>query len=232
MEISGRCRAVSIFLKAVTVLSVALGVFLTASASMNTFMGGGRVFMFFTIQSNIAIAIVSLIGMALLLKGRQITHTWYVIKFVATVSITLTGLVFTFILAPTMRRLAWNFQNTLTHAVVPLVSVIDYFVTGVFGDTEKKEVFYVTLPPLAYVIYAGIGYAAGWEFAQGINYPYFFLNWGSPAGAFGFTKGFPFMGCVWWILVLLVLLLTVGYLYLLMVDGLRIASKKRGTAGN
>ncbi|MBQ3282108.1 MAG: Pr6Pr family membrane protein [Firmicutes bacterium] len=232
MKISGRIRAVSIFLKAVTVLSVALGVFLTASASMNTFMGGGRVFMFFTIQSNIAIAIVSLIGMALLLKDRQITHTWYVIKFVATVSITLTGLVFTFILAPTMGRLAWNFQNTLTHAVVPLVSVIDYFVTGIFGDTGKKEVFYVTLPPLAYAIYAGIGYAAGWEFAQGINYPYFFLNWGSPAGAFGFTKGFPFMGCVWWILALLVLLLTVGYLYLLMVDGLRIASKKRGTAEN
>lgn len=232
MEISGRCRAVSIFLKAVVVISAALGVFITAFASKSSFMGGGRVFMFFTIQSNIAIAIVSLIGMALLLKGQQITHTWYVIKFVATVSITLTGLVFTFILAPTMRRLAWNFQNTLTHAVVPLVSVIDYFVTGVFGDTEKKEVFYVTLPPLAYVIYAGIGYAAGWEFAQGINYPYFFLNWGSPAGAFGFTNGFPFMGCVWWILVLLVLLLTVGYLYLLMVDGLRIASKKRGTAGN
>ncbi len=232
MKISGRSRAISVFLKAVIVISAALGVFITAFASKSSFMGGGRVFMFFTIQSNIAIAIVSLIGMALLLKGRQISHTWYVIKFVATVSITLTGLVFTFILAPTMGRLAWNFPNTLTHAVVPAVSVIDYFVSGVYGDTRKKEIFYVTLPPLAYAVYAGIGYAAGWEFAEGINYPYFFLNWGSPAGAFGFTKGFPFMGCVWWILALLVLLLTVGYLYLLIVDGLRTASKKRSTAGN
>ena len=54
----------------------------------------------------------------------------------------------------------------------------------------------------------------GWEFLEGINYPYFFLNWGSPAGAFGFTDGLPFMGTVWWILAILLFLLLVGYGYL------------------
>ena len=77
------------------------------------------------------------------------------------------------------------------------------------------------LPPLAYAVYAGIGYIAGWEFLEGINYPYFFLNWGSPAGAFGFTKGLPFMGVVWWILALLLFLVLVSYLYLVILDRLK-----------
>ena len=79
----------------------------------------------------------------------------------------------------------------------------------------------VTLPPLAYAIYAGICYAMGLEFAGGVNYPYFFLNWGSPAGAFGFTSELPFMGCMWWILVLLILLIAVGLLYRLILNNLK-----------
>jgi len=102
----------------------------------------------------------------------------------------------------------------LTHVIVPVAAVADFFVTGVYGNIKKRNIFLVALPPLAYAIYAGIGYAAGWQFAEGINYPYFFLNWGSPAGAFGFTKELPYMGCVWWIIALLILLILIGYLYL------------------
>ncbi|SDI79689.1 hypothetical protein SAMN05421493_12827 [Pseudobutyrivibrio sp. 49] len=58
----------------------------------------------------------------------------------------------------------------------------------------------------------------GWQFAEGINYPYFFLNWGSKAGAIGFTNELPFMGTVWWILALLVFLIIVGRVYLLLVE--------------
>ena len=69
------------------------------------------------------------------------------------------------------------------------------------------------IPPLLYVIYAGIGYLRGWDFAGRQPYPYFFLNWGSAAGAFGFTKELPYMGCVWWILILLAFLIAVGWCY-------------------
>ena len=47
------------------------------------------------------------------------------VKFVGTVSITLTGVVFGFVLAPTLGANAWNIQNTLTHLVVPLRSLDD-----------------------------------------------------------------------------------------------------------
>ena len=230
MEIPVKSRIVSLILKAVVILSAAVGTVLSAYASKAVFMGGSRVFMYFTIQSNIAIAVISLIGAALLLRRAKIGRIWHTVRLVGTVSITLTGVVFTFILAPTLGKYAWNLQNILTHVVVPLAAIVDFFVTGVYGDIPKKNAFYVLLPPLAYAIYAGIGYAAGWEFSAGVHYPYFFLNWGSPAGAFGFTKGLPFMGCVWWILALLILLLALGFLYLRIIEGLKKRASRRDAA--
>ena len=228
MPIPKKKATVSLILKLVVVLSAAAGVALSALASSEVFMGGSVVFMYFTIQSNIAIALVALIGGVLLLGGKPIGGVWYVIKYVATVSITMTGAVFTFVLAPTLGDFAWKAQNVLTHVVVPLAAIVDFFVTAPYGSVKRNGVFFVTLPPLAYAIYAVIGYAAGWEFSIGKNYPYFFLNWGSPAGAFGFSKELPFMGCGWWILALLIVILAVGYVYLAIVDAMkkRIAKRK------
>ena len=199
---------------------------MSALAGSRSFMGGKSVFMYFTIQSNIAIAIVCAVGLFLLLRHGPVSRPWYAVKYVMTVSITLTGVVFCFVLAPTMGKHAWNVQNVLTHVVVPVAAIADYFVTGVCGRLRKRSVFLVTLPPLAYAIYAGIGYIRGWQFAPGVRYPYFFLNWGSPAGAFGFSDRLPFMGCAWWILALLIGLILVGYLYLAAVDALRRRSER------
>jgi hypothetical protein len=126
--------------------------------------------------------------------------------------------VFGLVLAPTLGAAAWNLQNTLTHLVVPLVAVFDFFVIAPGARISRKNVIYVIIPPVIYAIYAGIGYVRGWEFADGINYPYFFLNWGSPAGAFGFTGDLPFMGSAWWIIALLLFLIIVGNCYLTIAD--------------
>jgi len=202
-------RNLSYVLKIVVALSAIIGTVLSAYAGRNTFMGGKVVFMYFTIQSNILVAIISIIGLCFLFKSRETGRIWHIIKFVGTVAITLTGVVFCFVLAPTLGEHAWNIQNILTHVVVPIGAVVDFFVIAPLLEIKKSSIIYVTIPPILYAIYAGIGYAKGWEFAKGINYPYFFLNWGSPAGAFGFTSELPFMGCVWWILALLVFLILI-----------------------
>lgn len=218
---SGRQKAWTLFLKAVVLFSAVIGVILSAYGGRNSFMGGRTVFMYFTIQSNIAIALICAIGAYRIWSGREIRNNWYLIKFVGTISITLTGAVFCFVLAPTMGVYAWNLQNILTHVVVPVAAVADFFVTGINGNIKNKEIGYIVLPPIAYVIYAGIGYLCNWQFGAGVNYPYFFLNWGSPAGAFGFSNELPFMGCVWWILALSALLLLVSWGYLLLVRALQ-----------
>ena len=214
-------KAISCILKIIVFVSAILGTFLSAYAGRHSFMGGIRVFMYFTIQSNIAIAIICAAGLIGLFRNKSVSDLWWVIKFVGTVSITLTGAVFCFVLAPTLGNAAWNLQNILTHVVVPVAAIIDFFVVGVSSNIKKRNTFWVIVPPILYAVYAGIGYVENWQFAEGYNYPYFFLNWGSPAGAFGFTDELPFMGCAWWIISLFVVLLIVGYLYLKIVDILK-----------
>ncbi len=209
-----RRKNISCLLKMIVIICALSGVWLSYVSGKDSFMGGSRVFMFFTIQSNIAIALISAVGLFHLCKNREISEALYTVTYVGTVSITLTGLVFCFVLAPTLVNHAWNLQNILTHVIVPAAAVTDFFVIRAAEHVSRKNIPLVTLPPVAYAVYAGIGYLAGWEFLEGIHYPYFFLNWGSPAGAFGFTDELPFMGCVWWILAILVLLLLIGWLYL------------------
>ena len=112
---SNRQKMITYCLKLIVIVSSFVGVLLSALASMDTFMGGSTVFMYFTIQSNIAIGLICLCGCILLLLNKKIPYAWGVIKFVGTVSITLTGFVFTFVLAPTLGSNAWTLANVLTH---------------------------------------------------------------------------------------------------------------------
>ena len=231
MKISSKRRIVSLILKGVVILAAALGTYLSTFGGEGGFMIGSKAFMYFTIQSNILVALICAVGAVLLLCRAQVKNAWYVVKFVGTVSITLTGAVFCFVLAPTLGDYAWQFQNILTHLAVPAAAIADFFVTGIFGDVQKKHVVFVELPPLAYVIYAAVCYASGAAFADGNNYPYFFLNWGGPAGAFDFTGEFPFMGCVWWILVMGAAILGVGFAYLAILNRQKHSFHQKHTSG-
>ena len=217
-NLSVKKRNISSVLKIIVILSALIGTFMSVYADRHSFMGGLRMFMYFTIQSNIAIAAICGRGLYLILKGKDVSMTWYIIKFVGTVSITLTGVVFGLVLAPTLGPNAWVARNVLTHLVVPLAAVLDFFVVAPKARIQRKNVIFVIIPPLLYALYAGIGYVSGWEFSDGINYPYFFLNWGSPAGAFGFTGELPFMGTFWWIVLLFMFLIGVGHCYLALAD--------------
>ena len=227
MPVKPKHKIISLILKAAVILSAVTGTVLSAESGRQAFMGGGSVWMYFTIQSNIAIALICFVGAVLLLAKGGASDLWYTVKFVGTVSITLTGVVFCFVLAPTMGGAAWTVPNLLTHVAVPVLSVVDFFLTGIYGNIKKRSIVWVTVPPLLYAVFAGIGYVRGWQFSPGHAYPYFFLNWGSPAGAFGFSRGLPFMGCVWWILALCLFLICVGAVYLALLGKIRKASAPR-----
>ena len=226
-HISKTRKIISLVLKLTVIVSAAAGTFRSAYAGRGTFMGGSRVFMFFTIQSNVLMALISVAGIFFLFRRKAVNNLWRIIKLVGTVSITLTGVVFAVLLAPILGNAAWNLQNTLTHVVVPVAAVADYFVLLAGAGLKKRTVFFVLIPPFLYVVYAAAGYVQGWEFIKGQTYPYFFLNWGGPLGAFGFSNAFPFMGCVWWIVVLMLFLLLVGWCYLAVTD--RIAASHART---
>ena len=227
MVISEKRKKLSYVLKIIVIVSAVVGIVMSAIGDKDTFMGGPVVLMYYTVQSNIAIAVVCAIGLYFMSRNKTVSNAWFVAKFVLTVAITLTGVVFCFILAPTMTITAWNFQNTLTHVVVPVAAVADFFVTGIYGDIRREHNIFITIPPLLYVVYAGIGYVCNWQFGFGHNYPYFFLNWGSPLGLFGFSGQFPFMGTIWWILLLLAFLFLVGRLYISILNRLKASNRDK-----
>ena len=202
----GLRKPISYVLKTIVILSALIGTFLSAFAGSSSFMGGTKVFMYFTIQSNLFIAAILAAGLFMLIKNKPVGEGLYVLKLVGTVAITLTGVVYTFVLLPAYGPVIWSFHNALTHLVVPVASVADFFLMVPSVKIGKRNVFFVLIPPFLYAVYTGIGFSRGWQFSDGKNYPYFFLNWGSPAGAFDFTRGLPFMGTAWWIAVLFVFL--------------------------
>lgn len=184
-------------------------------------MGGKAVWLYFTIQSNIWIALVALAGLVLAALRRSFPRWMSVLQLMMTVSITLTGLVYCFMLAPLMGEQAFSLTNVLTHVVVPLVSVLDFFLSHRWLSLRGRDAWYVIIPPLYYLGFASVGYVLHWPFGPGLNYPYFFLNWGSPAGAFGFCDVLPYMGVMYYVLIMLVSLLLVGRLYIALVNWCR-----------
>ena len=211
-------KKLSYVLKIIVILAAFIGTGISAYGDRDVFFCGLNIFMYFTNQSNVAIAIICAVGLYLMKRGKKISERHYIIKYVGTVAITLTGVVFLLVLAPTLGAAAWDAHNVLTHIVVPIAAIADFFVVVPGVEIKKHNVFYVIIPPLVYAIYAGIGFVRGWDFYEGNNYPYFFLNWGSPAGAFGFINEMPYMGSAWWILALLIFLIIVGFCYLAIAD--------------
>lgn len=210
-------------------MTVALGAFVGVALShynMRGFMGGNSTFLYFTIQSNLWIALLDVVAFVMMARGSEalgrmgaeerVAARWYSLaQLIFTVSITLTGVVFCFVLAPTMAPgTAFGLANVLTHVVVPLAAIIDFIVCRRTYTFRRIDVLFPTLPAWYYLAFASVGYVLDWPFGEGINYPYFFLNWGSPAGAFGFCDALPFMGVAYYIALILLFLIALARCYM------------------
>ena len=84
MNIPASGRTASYILKIIVIVSAVLGTLLSAAGGRHSFMGGNVVFMYFTIQSNILIAVICLIGLVLMASYKKIGKVWYIIKLVGT----------------------------------------------------------------------------------------------------------------------------------------------------
>lgn len=218
---------ISLMLKSIVVLASTTGIFLVVNRINVTYVGGVKGLLYFTNQSNIWIGVVCFIGIIIMvlekIKQREFVKPWmYVVKLVFTVSISLTGVVFCFLLAPTIPDNPWNFSSVLTHIVVPFCSIADFIVYDYKGNYKYRHGLLTLLPPLYYLGFSGIGFVLNWDFGLGANYPYFFLNWTSPAGIFGFSKELPyFMGTFYWLSILLLFVLGLSFLYIFVVKKIK-----------
>ena len=209
-------KAISkIAIKATLVIVGVLGIVLTAQST--DFMGGGSVFFFFTVQSNIFIMLMALIFLVnevavLIIKKSFINQVLLHIKYTATVAITITFLVFFTMLAPLMGvDYLLSFKNYSLHAIVPILALVDFFLFDKDIQLTYKSSLLATIPPVCYVVFVYVGAIFKIQYAKNLYYPYFFLN--IDTNGFFFEKGT--MGIIPWIIILLGFIIGLGCLYCL-----------------
>lgn len=150
--------------------------------------------LYFTQQSNLWIGFTSLVFALMLIKKGEGEHSLgkiSVFKYIFTVSITVTGIVFCTLLAPFAEEGIWTFASVLTHVVVPFLSILDFFTNKSIVTAEKKQIWWTMLPPLFYFAFASILCLCRVDFGRGDPYPYFFMDYYSEVGLFGFVGEWP-----------------------------------------
>ena len=105
-----------------------------------------------------------------------------ILKYIFTVSITITGVIFCSILAPFADFDIWAFASILTHVVVPLLSIFDFFTNKYIVKTTKKSKWLTFIPPLVYFVITSILCIMKIDFGRGDPYPYFFMDYYSEVG--------------------------------------------------
>ena len=202
-------------LSALAVVGI-LGIIFTALSS--AFMGGGSVFFFFTVQSNIFIIAMALIFLAneviqLINKKSFVNQTLLFIKYVATVAITVTFLVFFTMLAPLMGvDYLLSFNNFSLHAIVPILAIVDFILFDTDIHLTYSNSLIGTIAPISYVIFVYVGAIFRLQYGENLYYPYFFLDF--EKNGFLFEKGF---GILPWIIILLAGICGLGCLYCLFI---------------
>jgi hypothetical protein len=101
-------------------------------------------------------------------------------------------LVFLVLLVPTVdAAYLWTFENIAVHTVTPLLCLFDYILFSESGSLKYRDVYYVCIFPIGYVIFTSVaglaGYLYGYENiitsaflgkmeSVPIRFPYFFLD--------------------------------------------------------
>ena len=208
----------SYLLKCFTVLSAFGGLFISFLESQSHgYSHWSKRFLYFTAQSNIWIGATMLALILYPLLAKKTPVFLYILKYIFTVSITLTFLVFTCLLGPFGDKSyhLWAFSSWLTHIFSPIFAIADFFVDEEKIPLTRGQVWVCVLPPLFYSISTITLEAFQVDFGRGVSYPYFFMDYRSSVGLFGFSRELPyFAGTFYWLALLCALILGIGWIYL------------------
>jgi len=209
----------SICLKMCIFISIVIGLAYTLDA--RDLRGEGTTLLYFTTQSNIWIGSICLLFAVLMIIGlcigKNLLKNWfYILKFMFTISITLTFLVMAFILTPDMMASGNGYYfltpgNIFPHYVTPILAIADFILFDTAWINTFKDSFYAVIMPLYYLVFAFVCSFSGVIFSRGEKVPYYFLNYDKLTW-FGFTSNGP--GVFWWISILTVFIIGMGFGYI------------------
>lgn len=191
---------------------------------------GPLAFTYFTILSNmfmIAVFTVFLVkDINNIVSDEKIvfSNTLYMIKFMATISITLTFFVYLVILAPTYNGgiinsyLSDGCGSLCVHLIMPIIAILDFLFFDEEYKSENSHYVLATVPPLLYTVFIIVASSLGLRWGT-MYAPYNFLNYNAPTGWFGLnlslmgqeTLG---VGVFYMILLLSIIFILIGKLFI------------------
>ena len=167
------------------IISVVTGICLTPTNRLH------EQFWYFTIQTNIFIAIIEIILVAcqiLNMCGEKLpfleSKVFSFIRTLTTFFITITGLIYCFVLAPAGMyfdkkplSILFDFRNVLLHITVPVMAIIDHLIFCPKGNLKYKQApLFLIYPALYFGLVNFRVLFGGNPFFDGSYYPYFFLD--------------------------------------------------------
>ncbi len=125
-------------------------------------------FSYFTIWSNIAVAVVMTL---LALDAWRDSYVLRAVRLSALLMISITGLVYGVILSGVVTLRGWEvLANLFIHQLVPLLTVVVFVVAGPRGWIDRRVLLGSFVLPILWLVYALVrGAVIG-------AYPYFFIN--------------------------------------------------------
>ncbi|MDD2492602.1 MAG: Pr6Pr family membrane protein [Bacilli bacterium] len=142
-----------------------------------------QMFLYYTIQTNIFCVLILLymIGKEFIFK-KEFSPGIYKLKSLAMIAITITCLVYAFVLLPAFLELetpgydVLGFKDLIIHFIIPIGFLIDYFLFDQKGtqtwSTPLFSLVYLCLYGAFIFTYAKLGS----PYSSGANYPYEFIN--------------------------------------------------------
>jgi hypothetical protein len=130
---------------------------------------GVNFFSYFTILTNLFVAIVLITSAINLIRRKTPTETDDIIRGSATVSIAIVGIVFGLLLSHMdSGMIPWT--NFVAHYLMPVVMVLDWLIQPPNVKLLPKHIWFWVIYPIAYLIYSLIrGAFTNW-------YPYWFID--------------------------------------------------------
>ncbi len=137
-------------------------------------------FSYFTIDSNVAAAIVFLIGAVVLLRKREDPHWFGVLRGCVTAYMAVTGIVYNMLLRGVNvsegATVPWS--NEILHVVGPLLIVVDWLFAPGRIRLDWTTIWWVVSFPIVWAVYSMIRGPLAYDYVAGKRtwYPYPFLD--------------------------------------------------------
>ncbi|OEJ15352.1 hypothetical protein BFL38_13745 [Brachyspira hampsonii] len=131
---------------------------------------------YFTYQSNILVIIYFILDILNIIKKKETFYPRF--KGAVTMSITVTFLVYHFLLSPTADKYIGfaYIRNVIVHYIVPVMTIFDYIIFDKKGIYKVIDPILWLIIPILYFVFILIRARVGSPFSDGSYYPYFFVD--------------------------------------------------------